>query len=150
MTPRTAKGPAVKIDESWHVEHTTKQDYTANSLLFDVPDDEEWQIVSVVVVYDSSVVVGNRQIALSIQQPTGSPIFWMAAGVVQPASQSYLYELASGLPYLTALIVGNVVTVPIPAVVLKPEDQILVYDETDVDDTTDGLTVDIQYLYRKI
>jgi len=147
MTARSAKGPATKVDEIWHVGHDSE--VTIKNEVFRVmPDDEERQILSIMLAYTSTADAGNRQIVCKFQSRYADPIYTAYAGIVQAASKVYTYIFAPGLPDATALRVDTLTT-PIPYLVLKPWDAIYILDDNGIE-VTDDIMFEMQYLYRKV
>jgi hypothetical protein len=150
MTPRTFKGPALQAIDTWRIKHVTEEDNAGNTILITVPDDEEWQILSVYISYTSSANVGNRRISFTASDIGGAGVYYMEAGVLQPASQAYGYVFGSGVPLQVVLPTSKVLTIPIPTTILAPEQYIVGTDTAAIDAATDGIRMDVQYAYRKI
>jgi hypothetical protein len=147
MTPRSYKGPALEVNEKWHVGHDSE--VTIKNEVFRVmPDDEERQILAIRFIYTSTADVGNRQIVCKFQSRYADPIYYAYAGLVQAASKVYTYSFAPGLPDATTLRVDSLTT-PIPFLVLKPWDAIYILDDNGIE-ATDDIEFEMQYLYRKV
>lgn len=129
------------------IEDTTLND---SDKVIVVPEDEEWEIIGVGVVFTSTATAGNRQIGVELRTAVaGNPLLGAVAGATQAASLTRTYSFAPGLTNLTAFVNGTLGT-PLPRLVAGPLQRIRVYDTAAVDAAADDMTVRIQYIKRPL
>lgn len=110
-------------------------DVTTNSSnkLFTVPAGRIWEIQSIYVALTTNATVGNRNVAVDIQIPSGTVIHRTTVGIVQAASVTRQYNIAPGVVNLTAFINTSFLSTPMPILQLPQSSVIRVYDIAAVD-----------------
>lgn len=107
---------------------------------FTVPAGQKWEIIGIYVLYVSTATVGNRVLAVAITDGTNQMTYGQAA-TVQPASQTYTYQIAPNFAFSGA----GTQTFPIMPLVMQPGWVIRVYDAAAVDAAADDMTVVVHY-----
>jgi len=123
----------------------TVEDALANDSdkTFTVPAATQWWVHSIEVVFTSTASVGNRQLALLIEDSATIQYFFMNAGLLQTASLTTIYVFAPGLPHQTALI-NTQLLVPIPPnLLIGAAGTMRLVDTNGVDAAADDMTVRI-------
>lgn len=110
-------------------------DVTTNSSnkLFTVPAGCVWEVQSIYVALTTNATVGNRNVAVDIQIPSGTVIHRTTVGIVQAASVTRQYNIAPGVVNLTAFINTSFLSTPMPTLQLPQSSVVRVYDITAVD-----------------
>jgi len=93
------------------------------------------------VTFISTATVGNRQIALEVQDASANVVFRSLAGAVQAASLTREYHFAPN-PVREAAFVNGQIMVPIPpSMILLPGWTLRLYDTATIDAAADDMTV---------
>lgn len=115
-----------------------------------VPDDEEWEILSISAILQSTATVGNRRMAAEVRTPSsGFHLMSAIAQATQAASLTRTYTFASGVVNMTAFV-SNFLTVSMPSLVVPPVGRIRIYDVAAIDAAADDLTVRMLYINRPL
>ena len=123
--------PVLQVDE------TTND----SDKLFTVPANTEWRIIMLLAELSSTATVGNRQLALRIQDADADLIGFFVAGLVQAASLTFAYQFLPGVARETAVVNANVF-IPIPPDLwLPPGFMIRVVDDAAIDAAADDMVL---------
>ena len=95
------------------VQQTFNDDANDSNKSFVVPNNEQWKLSNAHITLVSDATVGNRQIVLEILDTAAAVVFSSAAGAVQAASVTRIYDYMQGITKETAFV-GTVIQVPIP------------------------------------
>lgn len=106
-----------------------------------VPAGKVWDLLSVWVELTSTASVGNRQMALEIQDTADDVVMTIAAGIVQTASLTRNYLFGPGLPDLTSFRAGDLLMTPIPKILLPAGFDIRIADTAAIDAAADDMIV---------
>ncbi len=97
-------------------------------LTIDTPDDVYRQVLGAFIRVQTNATAGDRRFAFTADDLTaGSSFVRCPSGVTQPASTDYYYCFGIGVPDVSA-VRSNIITVPIPPIVLPPDKRIRVLD----------------------
>lgn len=108
-----------------------------------VPDGRRYRIFYGSVILVSTATVGNRQMALEIQDDSANVVFRSLAGAVQAASLTREYHFAPN-PVREAAFVNTQIMAPIPPkLILLPGWTIRLYDTASIDAAADDMTVSL-------
>lgn len=108
-----------------------------------VPDGRRYRVFYGSVILVSTATVGNRQMALEIQDDSANVVFRSLAGAVQVASLTREYHFAPN-PVREAAFVNTQIMVPIPPkLILLPGWTLRVYDTAAIDAAADDMTVSV-------
>jgi hypothetical protein len=84
-----------------------------NNISEQVPANARWRMISFRFFFTTSVAVGNRDVYVEIQEAGLRYLSVLANTTSQPAGQTWRYEIAAGMPAVTALTQGYV-SAPLP------------------------------------
>lgn len=141
----------VPISDTWRVSLQSDETADDSDKTFTVPASTEWQVLWVWVEYTSTVVVGDRQLVIQLQDSGSDVIGEVRVGVVQAASLTYNYMIAAALADLTALRDTDFLTIPFPpTAILQAGDIVRVYDNNAVDAAADDMIVQMQIASRSV
>lgn len=90
-----------------------------------VPDNARWELQSLRIILTTDATVANRQIVIILGDAIRT-LLQIIGSATQPASTTYTYECAQGMPF-TGALAQTIVPLPLPrAFELGPTDRILV------------------------
>lgn len=113
-----------------------------------VTANQVWQLLHIWVEFTTTVVVGDRQITIEIQDGAADVIARIRSGVEQAASLTYRYLFAPSMNDLLANR-NEWVSTPMPPTFIFPETYIIrVYDITATDAAADDMIVQMGYAWR--
>lgn len=119
-----------------------------NDKTITVPATEEWQVLTLYVVYISVATVGDRQLQIDFRTDGGLVFFDVRPNAVQAASQQRHYILGPSLANLTAFYDTVHLQTPFPPTLfLRPSYSIRVYDNNSID-VTDTMRLYLNYAKR--
>ncbi|MES0445002.1 MAG: hypothetical protein ABUJ92_00515 [Desulfobacterales bacterium] len=111
---------------------------------FAVPGNEVWKLCNAHITLVSDATVGNRQMVLEVANSASAVVFSSAAGAVQAASVTRVYDFMQGITKETAFV-GAVIQVPIPTEqYILPGYSIRIYDSAAISAAGDDMTVAFQ------
>lgn len=105
-----------------------------------VPAGKTWEVLAVFASLVASATVGNRRLAVEIQDPADAVLARISAGAVQVASATTGYTFAPGVADQAATVNGHLQT-GIPALQLPAGCGVRVLDAAAVDAAADDMTV---------
>lgn len=139
------------VQDEWRI--TSQSDETTNNSdkSFTVPASTEWQLLGVYVEFISTGTAGNRQLAIEVQDGAADVIAQLArAGVVQAASLTRYYQFGIGMSDLAAFRDTDLLTTPLPSLLLAAGMVLRVWDNKAVDAAADDMQVHIIYAARSV
>jgi len=110
---------------------------------FTVPAGKIWGGLIVYIDFTTTIVVGDRRIAISISDATPSVVWSNSSTSVQPASLNYRYLAQYGLP--NAVVAGGLVVMAGAPSHLLEGWTIRVLDGQAVDPAADDMIVSLHY-----
>jgi len=113
-----------------------------------VPALTEWEILTIWVELVTDATVGNRQVAIEIQDSAADVILRISAGIVQAASLTRNYAFGHGLQDLTAFRDTAYLTTPLPKIILPPAYIVRVLDSAAIAAATDDMVVQMLVMAR--
>lgn len=139
------------VTDVWRVTLVSDEDPNDNDkTVITVPGGEEIQILWVWVEYASDANAGDRQLVVEVQDTANDVIAQFRVGVVQAASLTRYYILASSLADLTVFRDSDWLMTPLPpTLILRAGDQLRVYDNNNVS-AADDMVVQVQCAEREI
>lgn len=108
-----------------------------------VPTAQTYKLMSVWVELTTTATVGNREMAVEIQDAAADVLAQIRAGALQAASLTRQYLFGQGLPDLTAFRSTDFLMTPLPPIILPAGYQIRVYDRAAIDAAADDMVVQI-------
>jgi len=106
--------------------------------------DREVRLLWAHLDYTSAVGAGNRQIEMSLLDPSGTSYFDTFAGTTQAVSLTYHYEFLQGI-YRETSVSANSLQCPFPKDFIIPGGwSVKFHDNADIDATNDSLTLTYQ------
>lgn len=113
-----------------------------NAADFVIPNSEKWQILSLLVSYQTVTTAGNRRLEVQILDGVGTIVFRNRTGINQAVGLTWTYSFAPGFTeaQTTALETGYIQTLLTPMELI--EDWTLrVVDKNNIDNTNDIMSV---------
>jgi len=110
---------------------------------FVVPAGKYWIVESIYIILTTTATVGNRTLNVYSNNVAAYTYYGIYAGLVQPASQAYIYMYYVGAPRQVAV---SPYSNPIPRIVMGPGDYLRIRDSAAIDPAADDLNISINYL----
>lgn len=108
---------------------------------FVVPAGRRYRLYYGQITLISTAVVGNRQMALEVQDDSANVIFRSLAGAVQAASLTREYHFAPNPVREAAFVNGQIMVPTPPELILLPGWTLRFYDTAAIDAAADDMTV---------
>lgn len=109
---------------------------------FTVPASTEWIIKAIRITFTSTATAGNRQLVVQYRDDSDNVLFEVRVGAVQAASLTRYYQLADGMPNMTAFIDTDYLSTPLPQGITLPAGyDVRVYDKAAVAAAADDMHV---------
>ncbi|MFQ5741985.1 MAG: hypothetical protein ACE5HV_00170 [Acidobacteriota bacterium] len=135
---RAVGKPVLQVDEALNDSDKT----------FTVPANTTWEILSLWAELTTTATVGNRQVALEIQDAAGDIIAQVRHGVTQAASLTRNYLFAPDVADLTAFRDADYLSSAMPRLILPESSIIRVFDKAAVDAAADDLVLQMMVVER--
>jgi hypothetical protein len=148
--PITVTNPFI-ISDNWRISLVSDETLDDNDkTVITVPTGEEIQILWIWVEFVTTATVGNRQLAIQIQDSDSDIIGEFRPGIVQAASLTRYYMFGCALADMGSFRDTDYLSCPIaPTLILSGGNKIRIYDNNNVD-SDDDLIVQIQVATREI
>lgn len=139
------------VTESWRVSLQIDETLDNTNKTFTVPAATEWQILWVWVELTTTATVGNRQLAIELQDAAFDIIGVIRSDIVQAASLTRWYMFAPGMGDLAAFRDTTLLSTPIPNGLFLSAGQILrVWDNKAIAAAADDMIVQMQIASRTV
>jgi hypothetical protein len=114
-----------------------------------VPGNEQWKLNFAHATLTTTATVGNRLLALRVNDANGNLVFDVTSGALQTASLTRHHQFMQGIFHETAFANGEI-QVPIPAdFYLLPGYTLRIFDESAIDAAADDMIISVQYMKFK-
>ncbi len=153
LTPiYVAGGEELEItsSEDWRSSIQTDGTLNDSDKTFVVPADQEWQILNVWVALATSVDVGDRQIAVQLQDAAGIAAGEVRAGAVQATTITRYYNFSPPCADLFGFRDTDFLMTPLPFWVLPPTTILRVYDNAAIAAGADDMIVRVMVALRTV
>ena len=137
------------LRESWRVSLQSFTTTNDSDNTFTVPANTEWRILGIYILYAATATAGNRKIAVQCLDSSDNIICDVRAGVIQPESTSYTYQIAPGM-LQDVSIRDDYSSVAFPTVWLAAGQKLRVYDKAAIAAAADDMVVRVQVASRSI
>lgn len=117
---------------------------------FTVPASAVWEIAHIWIEYTSTATVGNRLVAIEIQDSAADIVGRFTAGIVQTASLTRYYTFAPGVPDLTAFRNTSYLSNPVPLLQLPASYIVRIYDIAAIAAAADDMIVQMLVKQRSV
>ena len=115
---------------------------------FTVPSNTLWEVRSIWVELVTTATAGNRQMIIEFQDDSADIIAQVRAGDIQSASKTRNYLFAPGVADLGSFRGSNLITTPIPNIILPESYVVRVVDTAAVDAAADDMVVQMMVAER--
>ncbi len=140
---------AAVLDDEWEIVTIEDAGLNDSDKTVVVPAGMEYQILWVYASLATTATVGNRNMAVAVNNTLGTQIFEVRTGVTQAASLTYNYTFAPSLADLTAVRDTTFVMTPLPpTLLLTAGQQLRVWDQNAVAAGADDLSLYVQVARR--
>ena len=137
------------IVDGWEIETLALEGANDSDKHVTVPANTLYQVLWVWVELTTSATVGNRQVAVEIQDAAADVIGQVRVGQVQAASLTRYYMLAPALADHLAFRDTDYLMTPMPStLILGPQQVLRVFDQNIIDVNADDMVVQIQIASR--
>ena len=121
-----------------------------NDKLITVPPTQQWQILTIYVVYTSSADQGARQLQIDFRDQTGVTYLDLRPNTTQIESLTRRYAIAPSLANLTAFYDTEHLQTPLPPTIfLDSSWSIRIFDNNNIS-ATDDMDIFVSYARREV
>ena len=147
-----AGGVGLSTSEIWRINILSDEDANDSDKIFDMPADEEWQILWIWVELTTTADVGDRQLVIEVQDDTDDVIAQLArASSVQAASLTRYYLFAPAVADMPGFRDTDYLSTPIPPTTfLQTGNTLRIWDNNAIAAAADDMIVHIQYASRGV
>ena len=133
----------LRIYDDWspYLESDVTADDSDKAIAVDA--DYVWKIKSIHIKLITTATAGNRQIVVEYRNGVDTVIAQFRAGIVQAASLTRYYQFTQQVDDLAAFRDTDLLTTPIPELVLDEAYDVHVYDNAAVDAAADDMEIQL-------
>ena len=107
---------------------------------FTVPTGVEWDIINVRISLIATATMGDRRLAVEVQDGSANVLMLVQAGIVQAESLTRAYDFAPGLADQTTFV-NDTLNTALPKLILGPGEVLRLYDIAAIAAAADDMTV---------
>lgn len=140
----------VLVNSGWLASVQAEESTSDSDKEIEVSTGKEWEIQSIWIEYIADANTGARQVEIEIQDASDDVVAEFRAGATQAESETRYYLFAPHVGDLTSFRDTDLLTTPIPSIVLPAGYDVRVYDNNAISTAGDSMVVQMMVKERTV